>query len=675
MTVQKYSKRTSLLRFRPIGTALMCLAYCGMTLADEQHGSEQETATPIKHIIVLIGENRTFDNIYGTYVPRGGQNIWNLLSRGIVKADGSPGVNKNLAAQSSLKSIPSSYFIDQPPSNKEPYAMLPAPNTSYVPAVGVTLDEIAKDPGDSLAPLATSFTREQLHQVSPVLRVEDLRLLTTGGTGLNICNVSVAQTYPTYPPAGCFETDTRVANSGALPNTVFPLEGANLPYDSYTGDMVHRFYHMWQQSDCNAKNATPANPSGCLNDLYPYVGVARNDGSGGNAMGFYNVQKSDAPVFKRLADEYTMSDNFHQSVMGGTFVQHMMLGTGDSMWWQPYLTNAGVTMTQPPANKVVDPTPKTSSSIAFKADQPWTSCDGTVPWVAAINAYLASLPWHPDKTASNCEPGHYYQINNIRPGFKANGQIDDAGITSGALVPPSSIRTIGDALNERNIQWAYYGGGYNAAVRAANGSTDPIDLLIATGGDFYCDICNPFQYAKSIMGDPKQREAHIKDATDFFEDLKSGSLPAVSYLKPDSFDDGHPASSKLTLLEALVDRVHNELRNQPDLFHQTALIVTFDEGGGYWDSGFYQPIDFFGDGPRIPLIVVSPYARGGRVVHTYGDHASILKFIERNWGLKPLTDRSRDNLPNPSSNASNPYVPTNMPAVGDMFDMFDFGRD
>jgi phospholipase C len=218
-------------------------------------------------------------------------------------------------------------------------------------------------------------------------------------------------------------------------------------------------------------------------------------------------------------------------------------------------------------------------------------------------------------------------------------------------VPPSSIRTIGDVLNERNIQWAYYGGGYNAAVRAANGSTDPIDLLIGTGGDFYCDICNPFQYAKSIMGDPKQRQAHIKDATDFFEDLKGGRLPAVSYLKPDSFDDGHPATSKLTLLEALVDRVHDELRNQPDLFHQTALIVTFDEGGGYWDSGVYQPIDF------------------------YGDHASVLKFIERNWGLKPLTDRSRDNLPNPSSNASNPYVPTNMPAVGDMFDMFDFGRD
>jgi len=80
----------------------------------------------------------------------------------------------------------------------------------------------------------------------------------------------------------------------------------------------------------------------------------------------------------------------------------------------------------------------------------------------------------------------------------------------------------------------------------------------------------------------------------------------------------------------------------------------------------------FGDGPRIPMIVVSPYSRGGRIVHSYADHASILKFIERNWFLDPLTGRSRDNLPNPIATAINPYVPVNMPAIGDLFDMFDF---
>jgi phospholipase C len=80
---------------------------------------------------------------------------------------------------------------------------------------------------------------------------------------------------------------------------------------------------------------------------------------------------------------------------------------------------------------------------------------------------------------------------------------------------------------------------------------------------------------------------------------------------------------------------------------QTALFITFDEGGGYYDSGFIQPIDFFGDGPRVPLVVVSPYSKGGHVAHSYADHVSILKFIERNWRLEPLSARSRDNLPNP----------------------------
>jgi phospholipase C len=83
-------------------------------------------------------------------------------------------------------------------------------------------------------------------------------------------------------------------------------------------------------------------------------------------------------------------------------------------------------------------------------------------------------------------------------------------------------------------------------------------------------------------------------------------------------------------------------------------------------------LDFFGDGTRIPLIVVSPFTKAGHISHEYSDHVSILKFIERNWGLKPVTYRSRDNFPNPIVEASNPYVPVNNPAIGDLFDLFDF---
>jgi phospholipase C len=123
-----------------------------------------------------------------------------------------------------------------------------------------------------------------------------------------------------------------------------------------------------------------------------------------------------------------------------------------------------------------------------------------------------------------------------------------------------------------------------------------------------------------------------------------------------------------------VKKIMDHLNAHPDLFAETALFITMDEGGGYYDSGYIQPLDFFGDGPRIPLIVVSPFTTGGHINHTYTDHVSILKFIERNWKLKPLSKRSRDNFPNPESEWDNPYVPANSPAIGDLFDFFQFEK-
>jgi len=136
-------------------------------------------------------------------------------------------------------------------------------------------------------------------------------------------------------------------------------------------------------------------------------------------------------------------------------------------------------------------------------------------------------------------------------------------------------------------------------------------------------------------------------------------------------NDGHPTSSKWDIYEAFVKKLLTELRKNPDLWKTTAVFITDDEGGGYWDSGYIQPLDFFGDGPRIPLIVVSPFSTGGHVKHVYGDHVSILKFIEKNWGLPTISARSRDNLPNPQQEDAS-YVPTNGPSIDDLMDMFDF---
>src|SRR5262249_31157056 len=192
-------------------------------------------------------------------------------------------------------------------------------------------------------------------------------------------------------------------------------------------------------------------------------------------------------------------------------------------------------------------------------------------------------------------------------------------------------------------------------------------------GAAYCQICNPFQYSKSIMGDPVQRAAHVKDTSDLLLDIDNSTLPAVSFAKPDGLLDGHPQSSKVDLPKAYTRKSLARPDQNPKLKAKTAVMITFDEGGGYWDSGFIQPVDFFGDGTRIPLIVVSKFSRGGKIDHGYSDHVSILKFIERNWRLAPLTGRSRDNLPNPVVRGDDPYVPVNMPAITDLFDMFDFG--
>jgi len=196
-----------------------------------------------------------------------------------------------------------------------------------------------------------------------------------------------------------------------------------------------------------------------------------------------------------------------------------------------------------------------------------------------------------------------------------------------------------------------------------------------TGRAAYCNICNFESYTNAIMGDPAQRAGHIKDATDFFSAVKDGTLPAVSFVKPDGLLDGHPASSKEDLFEGMVKKVVDALTANEELFASTVLFITMDEGGGYYDSGYIQPVDFFGDGPRIPLIAVSPFTRGGHISHTYTDHVSILKFIERNWNLEPLTHRSRDNFPNPIVDDDNPYVPLNSPALGDLFDLFHFDHE
>jgi hypothetical protein len=335
-----------------------------------------------------------------------------------------------------------------------------------------------------------------------------------------------------------------------------------------------------------------------LSDLYPFVTttfLAPAEEGSGSPMGFLNVQKGDAPFLKSVADKYTLADNYRQAVMGGTGPNHMMLGTGDIFAFTdghghvlpppplpPQLF--GLPPGAPPISLVANPDPIPGTNNHYKnelaaATGIYVNCaDATQPGVPAITSYLQAI-----EVAPNCAAGNYYALNNIFPGFHPDGRPANpanrppaADGSDFVFVPPSNLRTIGDALIAANVSW-----------------------------------------------------------------------------------------------RNIVDR----MEAKPALFEETVILVTFDEGGGLYDAGFIQPVDFFGDGPRVPLIAISPRTRGGRIVHTYYDHVSILKFVERNWHLAPLTERSRDNLPNPVMDDDSPYVPRNMPAIGDLMDLFRHGDD
>jgi phospholipase C len=647
----------------------------GLANAAENHHSH--TRTPIKHLIVIIGENRSFDHVYATYKPRHGESVDNLLSKKIINADGTPGPRYAKAiAASATDSNPDPFLLA--PTSKAAYSVLPIPLTDGAPTT----------------PYVPTTAEAQLAETG--LTASDSILLTTGATGL-----------PSRVP------DTRIANVSNLPPGPFQLTGPSLPYDSYTASPVHRFYQMWQQLDCNASAATRNNPSGCKADLFPYVEVtvgagdngmlppsnfatdwasgAVTTGEGSTAMGFYNVQQGDAPYMKELADKYTLNDNFHQSIMGGTGANHIALGTGDAIYYSDGNGNA----LTPPHNQMVgggvvdeieDPNPAAGTNNWYTEDGygaggygygtpagggSYSDCsDPNQPGVAAVLNYLSSLkrPINP-----RCEPGHYYLLNNYNPGFYGDGTVADPNDPNYApfTIPPSSVRTIGDELLEHKISWKYYGDQWNQYL------TDKYQVNwgdFGVNSDEYCTICNPFQYATSIMANDAVRTAHIQDTLNLYADIASGTLPEVSFVKPSGFTDGHPASSKLNLFEAFTKKIVDMVKANPKLWSETAIMITFDEGGGYWDSGYVQPLDFFGDGTRIPLLIVSPYSRGGHVDHSYGDHVSILKFIEANWYMKPLTYRSRDNFPNPRVARSNPYVPLNTPALSDLMNSFDFGH-
>lgn len=618
-----------------MGAALFA-GFASLTHAAAPDTGVHTTATPIKHVILILGENRTFDNVFATFKPRKGQQVWNLLSEGIIKADGSPGPNFDKALQWQA-------------SDTGSFSIHP-----HKTAVYKTLGPITVSGAQSSAPYSTL---KEAMASEPGLPADDYALLTKGGTGLPD-SANLDPRFPATLPAGPFDL-TRF-----------------MDYHDYSGSPVHRFFQMWQQADCNVAAATPRNPAGCLNDLFAWVEDSVGAGSNGHpqlkayhepgnhengvALGFYNMQRGDFPYFNQLAHAYAVSDNYHQAVMGGTGANHIELGFGTAIYYQGPDGKPG----KPPANQIENPDPQPGSDNFYTQDGyaggSYVECaDRRQPGVATIDDYLASLPYHVFHDG-DCMPGAYYLVNNYGPGYHGTGK--PAALSPGDYnVPPTTQQNLGLLLSRHQISWHYYGEGWG---RGRENSV---------GDDNFCDICNPFLFSKQIMTNPNLRR-NLQGIRALYSDIQHATLPAVSIVKPDGTLDGHPGYSKPDLLEGFCRKIIAMIQANPRLWKDTAIMITMDEGGGYYDSGYIQPLDFFGDGTRVPLIVVSPYSRGVGVTHNYSDHVSFDKFVEANWKIGTISPWSRDNLPNPVTAPGNPYVPTNSPAISDLMEMFDFSK-
>jgi phospholipase C len=213
-------------------------------------------------------------------------------------------------------------------------------------------------------------------------------------------------------------------------------------------------------------------------------------------------------------------------------------------------------------------------------------------------------------------------------------------------------KNVGDLLNAKGVTWGWFQGGF---ADPAHKSTNISGALVTD----YSPHHQPFEYYKSTANPDhkapstpdmigKQDQAnHQYDMKDFWTAVDNGNMPSVSYLKAPMYQDGHAGySDPLDEQEFIVNTI-NHLQKTPE-WKETAVVIAYDDSDGWYDHALAtsngQTVESgkAGYGPRLPLLVVSPYAKSNFVDHSMTDQASILKFIEDNWDLGRIGGTSLD---------------------------------
>ena len=428
------------------------------------------------------------------------------------------------------------------------------------------------------------------------------------------------RTLETLPPIwGGLAPDPQVVNHQTyriaeadltgLANKPFALTTASgdaLPQGVVTRDLVHAFYQSQMQINEG------------LNDRF----VAWGD-SGAMVMGHYG----DNPVNMRLwriARDYTLCDNFFMGSFGGSFLAHQYLVAARP----PFYPNA--------------------------ADSPAKGLLSELEGSDALGTRLKTLPDSP-VSASDGRPRFgptvltpdFFAVNTMNPPYQpgATRSSSDPNLADpldGKTLPPQSHATIGDRLTTKGVDWAWYAGGWQAALDVRS------EAISDTGPEFakrpnFQPHHQPFNYFAQFAPGTVARARHLRDGgiedsprtNRFMADIEAGKLPSVTFYKPQGNLNMHAGYSDVEAGDRHIATIVNALQSGPQ-WDRMAIIITFDENGGWWDHVPPPKGDRWGPGTRIPAIVVSPHGKRGKVDHTLYDTGSIARLIIRRFGLETL---------------------------------------
>lgn len=381
-----------------------------------------------------------------------------------------------------------------------------------------------------------------------------------------------------------------------LPNKPFQIDGplVNRPLSTPTRDLVHKYYQNIEQIN------------GGKNNRFAAVSDA-----GGLVMGYYDGSKQ---KMWKWAQENTLADNFFMGAFGGSYLNHQWLVCACTPQY-PDAPPGLVAKVDTEGRLVRLP----DSPASAKKGPPRYDNDGPVSEGYSVNTQQPS-----------------YQPSGIPP--KEGGDPRFADPDKKPL-PPQTQKSVGDTLSAKGISWAWYGGAWNLAL--ADGMQPPaaprnVIYKDTPGHENFQPHHQPFNYFARFAPGTADREEHLKDGDEFLKAIDSGTLPQVAFYKPTGYLNEHPGYTDVLSGDQHLADILDHIRNSP-LWSRTAVIVAYDENGGFWDHVSPPNGDKWGPGTRIPAIVISPYAKHGYVDHTQYDTTSIIKFITKRYGLEALS--------------------------------------